>query len=119
MVEMTTYVCGGWKLLKISELQTKDVININDGRNLGAVCDLEIDLRRGRVEAIVCPGQGKFFGLFSSGDEIVIPWNHIIKIGSDVILVRLDEAIYSIEGKPRSHKEDSGQIYKPYTHQDD
>lgn len=81
-------------MLKISEFQTKDVVNVIDGKKLGTVVDLEIDLHQGRVDAIVCPGAGKFFGLFSSGQDIVIPWRNIIKIGRDVILVRLDEREY-------------------------
>jgi len=82
-------------MIKISELQTKDVVNIVDGRNLGTIQDLDINLELGRIDAIICPGQGKLFGLFSTGKEIVIPWRNIVKIGDDVILVKLDMAQYS------------------------
>lgn len=76
-------------MIKISELQTKDVVNVTDGRKLGQVSDLEINLSCGRVEAIVVPTSNKRFNLFSNEDAYVIPWRHIVKIGSDVILVRL------------------------------
>ncbi|MBA4601150.1 YlmC/YmxH family sporulation protein [Thermoactinomyces mirandus] len=76
--------------MKISELQAKDVVNIADGRKLGQIYDLELDLRRGAIRAIVVPGESKWFGLVSGGHEWVIPWRQIVKIGSDVILVRLD-----------------------------
>lgn len=76
--------------MKISELQAKDVVNIADGRKLGQIYDLELDLRRGVIRAIVIPGESKWFGLVSGGHEWVIPWRQIVKIGSDVILVRLD-----------------------------
>ncbi|MFC7442338.1 YlmC/YmxH family sporulation protein [Laceyella putida] len=77
--------------MKISELQAKDVVNIADGRKLGQIYDLDLDLRRGVINAIVVPGESKWFGFVSSGHEWVIPWRQIVKIGSDVILVRLEE----------------------------
>ncbi|MFM1650516.1 YlmC/YmxH family sporulation protein [Brevibacillus sp. B_LB10_24] len=80
-------------MVKISEFQTKEVVNILDGKRLGQISDLEIDLRQGRVEAIIIPGPGKFLGLFSSGNDYVIPWRNIVKIGKDVVLVRLEEAL--------------------------
>ncbi|MCF6094737.1 YlmC/YmxH family sporulation protein [Microaerobacter geothermalis] len=77
-------------MLKISEFQTKDVVNIIDGKKLGQVSDLELDLKNGRIEAIVVPGPGKFLGFFGGGNQIVIPWRNIVKIGMDVILIKLD-----------------------------
>ncbi|WP_202077014.1 YlmC/YmxH family sporulation protein [Caldalkalibacillus salinus] len=105
-------------MLKISEFQTKDVVNVMDGSKLGTVSDLEINLKHGRVDAIVCPGPGKFFGLFSSGQDIVIPWNQIVKIGSDVILVRLDETPYALDDNESKHKEEHHDppVYRPYSH---
>ena len=75
--------------MRAGELQTKDVINIVDGRKLGSIGDLEIDLETGFVRALIIPPEGKFFGLFSKGDEVVIAWDQIVKIGSDVVLVDL------------------------------
>ncbi|MEX2462505.1 MAG: YlmC/YmxH family sporulation protein [Paenibacillaceae bacterium] len=77
--------------MKISDFQSKDVINIVDGKKLGQVSDLELDLRQGRIEAIVVPHQGKFFGFFGGGTDVVIPWKNIVKIGLDVVLVKLDD----------------------------
>jgi YlmC/YmxH family sporulation protein len=80
-------------VVKISDFQTKEVVNILDGKRLGQIADLEIDLRHGRVEAIVVPGPGKFLGFFASGNDYVIPWRNIVKIGKDVVLVRLEETL--------------------------
>lgn len=77
--------------MKISDFQTKDVINIIDGKRLGQVSDLELDLRQGRIEAIVVPSYGKFMGLFGGGSDLVIPWRNIVKIGSDVVLVKMED----------------------------
>ncbi|MGO0062052.1 YlmC/YmxH family sporulation protein [Brevibacillus fluminis] len=80
-------------MVKISDFQTKEVVNILDGKRLGQIADLEIDLRQGRIEAIIVPGPGKFLGFFSSGNDYVIPWRNIVKIGKDVVLVRVEEPI--------------------------
>lgn len=80
-------------MVKISDFQTKEVVNILDGKRLGQISDLEIDLRHGRVDAIIIPGPGKFLGFFSAGNDYVIPWRNIVKIGKDVVLVRLEEPI--------------------------
>lgn len=78
--------------MKISDFQTKDVINIVDGKKLGQVTDLELDLRQGRIDSIVVPQFTKFLGIFGNGGtEVVIPWRNIVKIGADVVLVRMDD----------------------------
>lgn len=78
--------------MKISDFQTKDVINIIDGKKLGQISDLELDLRQGRIDSIVVPAATRFFGMFGGGTDIVIPWRNIVKIGADVVLVKLDDA---------------------------
>lgn len=74
-------------MIKTSELKQKEVININDGRRLGLVADVEINMETGNLEAIIIPAGGKFLGFFSKENDIVIGWNNIKKIGVDVILV--------------------------------
>ena len=74
-------------MVKISEIKQKDVININDGRRLGVVYDVEIDMEKGKIDALVVPGTGKILGLFSKESDIVVSWENIKKIGADVILI--------------------------------
>ncbi|GAA0135877.1 hypothetical protein YSY43_27170 [Paenibacillus sp. YSY-4.3] len=76
--------------MKISDFQTKDVINVVDGKRLGHISDLELDLQQGVIEAIVVPVNTKFMGLFGGGSDLIIPWKNIVKIGSDVVLVKMD-----------------------------
>jgi YlmC/YmxH family sporulation protein len=73
------------------DLKQKEVINISDGKRLGFVSDVEIDLETGRVDAIVIPSGGRFLGLIGRDNEFIIPWEKIKKIGEDIILVDLDE----------------------------
>ena len=75
-------------LVKISEFQIKDVVNVSDGKKLGNIGDIEINLSTGKIEAVIVTGNGKVLGFFGREEDIVIPWKNIIKIGQDVILVR-------------------------------
>lgn len=74
-------------MVKISELKQREVININDGKRLGIVYDVEIDMEQGKVDALVIPGTGRVMGLFSRESDIVVSWESIRKIGTDVILI--------------------------------
>ncbi|WP_108669774.1 YlmC/YmxH family sporulation protein [Peribacillus acanthi] len=74
-------------MVRISEFQVKDIVNIGDGKRLGTIVDLDIDPTTGKIEAIIVSGSGKLLGLFSREEDIIIPWNKIKKIGADVVLV--------------------------------
>ncbi len=76
-------------MVKTSELRQKDIINISDGRRLGVIGDLEIDLEQGAVTALVVSGSARMFGFFGKDKDMVIPWMQIHKIGEDVILVEI------------------------------
>jgi len=76
--------------VKASDLRIKDVINVLDGRRLGGLIDVELDHDTGKIKSIVVPGPTKLFGLMGGGGDIVIPWEHIRKIGPDCILVEWD-----------------------------
>ncbi|HZG70827.1 MAG TPA: YlmC/YmxH family sporulation protein [Chondromyces sp.] len=75
-------------MVRISEFQIKDIVSVSDGKKLGNITDIDINLDTGKIEAIVISASGKFLGLFGKEDEVIIPWNQIVKIGEDVILVR-------------------------------
>ena len=81
--------------MRISDFQSKEVINVLDGKRLGNICDLEVDLHLGRVDAIIIPGSPKFLGLFGSNSDLIIPWHNVVKIGSDVVLVEVHEVTRS------------------------
>ncbi|MCM2533490.1 YlmC/YmxH family sporulation protein [Neobacillus pocheonensis] len=75
-------------MVKISDFQIKDVVNIADGKRLGNIGDIEINLTTGKIDAVVITGSGRVLGFFGRDEDVVIPWKNIIKIGQDVILVR-------------------------------
>lgn len=77
-------------MVKATDLREKEVINVKDGTRLGLISDIEVNLEKGFVEAIVLPGPGRILGLFGRNQDYVIKWQNILRIGSDVILVDLN-----------------------------
>lgn len=77
-------------MISTDKLKNKEVINIADGRSLGFVYDIEVDLEKGVIDGIVIPGQRGFMGFFSKGEgDTIIKWDKVRTIGDDVILVDL------------------------------
>lgn len=77
-------------MLSTEEIKNKEVINITDGRSLGYVGDIEVNLEFGKIDGIVLPAEKSFFGFFSAGaPDVVIRWENIRTIGDDVILVEI------------------------------
>ena len=75
---------------KYSDIRQKEVVNLKDGRCLGAVEDLLIEICSGRITGFIVHPVGKLCSFLKRGEEIVIPWCNVLKIGSDVILVETD-----------------------------
>lgn len=71
------------------DFKHKEVINITDAKKLGYVQDVTADLKTGVITSIIVPGCNKMFNIFSSNNEIVIPWEKIKSIGDEVILVEI------------------------------
>lgn len=75
------------KMISTQDIKQKEVINIYDGKSLGFVEDLEVNLEKGTIEGIIVPMQRSFFSFFGRSEEQVIKWRDIKRIGDDVILV--------------------------------
>ena len=80
-------------MVRISDFQLKDVVSVSEGKKLGNIGDIDINLSTGKIEAIIITGGGKMLGFFGKDEEVIIPWRNIVKIGSDVILVRYQSKI--------------------------
>lgn len=72
--------------MRLSEIQNKDVINLNSGMKVGNIIDIKINSETGKIESLILERK-KFSSIFNSNDEIEIYWTQINKIGEDVILV--------------------------------
>ena len=71
----------------LSDLQTKDIINIKDGNNLGRIVDAKID-NTGKIIYLVAE-ERKLMRKVTRGGEVSFNFEKIKKIGEDVILVDL------------------------------
>ncbi|HON43486.1 MAG TPA: YlmC/YmxH family sporulation protein [Bacillota bacterium] len=74
-------------MLRASELRVKEVVSVNDGKRLGYIFDLEIDMDTGKILSFVIPGGGRILGFLGRGGELVLDWENIRKVGRDVVLV--------------------------------
>ena len=72
---------------KFTDLHRKEVICVSDGRRLGYISDVCVEIPTGNIVSIVVPGPCKFFGLFGRRDDYIIPWSCIRRIGPDIVLV--------------------------------
>ena len=75
---------------KFTDLHCKEVICVSDGRRLGFISDVLIQLPKGEVTAIVVPGRSKLGCLGPPRDDYVIPWGKICRIGPDIVLVDIE-----------------------------
>lgn len=76
--------------MRICELREKEVVNVCDGEKLGNVCDVDFDLRTGKICSLIVPGPCKIFGILGRDNEYIIPYECVKRIGSDVILVEVN-----------------------------
>ena len=74
-------------IIKMSELRCKEVICVSDGRRLGFVEDVRIELPEGKVVAVIVPCPCRLFPLPGRREDYVIPWSCIRRIGPDILLV--------------------------------
>ena len=75
--------------MRLSDLQNKDIVNMIDGRKIGNIIDININLE-GKMESLIVEKSKFLVSMISTKDEIEVKWDKIEKIGEDVILVKLN-----------------------------
>lgn len=73
--------------MKVSELQRKDIININDGKIVGRIIDVLINESDGSLDGFVIEKSKYIRSIFTNEEDTIIKFNQIKKMGSDVILI--------------------------------
>lgn len=72
-------------LYSVNAIRSMEVVDISTGSKLGYVRDYKVDLSTNKVVSIFLPSTSK--GWFAKEDDIEIPWEKVIKIGVDVLIV--------------------------------
>ena len=73
--------------MRISELQSKDIVNVSDGKNIGRIIDIDIN-DDGSINYLIVESKKFVKRISLSNSEISIKMTEIVKIGKDVILVK-------------------------------
>lgn len=74
--------------MRLSDLQSKDIVALEDGKKIGNIIDVSID-EKGNMVALIIQKSKFLNNIFSSQNEIEIKWSQVKKIGEDVILVNM------------------------------
>ena len=72
--------------MHMSELQTKEIIDISSGKRVGNISDLIVDSKGNITKLLLDKRIGKRL-LVNYKEDTELSWSQIIKIGDDIILV--------------------------------
>ena len=51
--------------MRLSDLQNKDIVNVNDGKNIGSIIDVKIDETSGNIVSFIIEPNKNFFKLIA------------------------------------------------------
>lgn len=68
----------------LSELQKKEIIDINSGKRIGIIIDVVVS-QEGTVKSLIV--EERKLKRFTANEERTINWQQIVKIGDDIILI--------------------------------
>ena len=57
------------------------------GENLGRIDDVVFDEHGARLQSVILRGRAHCFGLLGSDEDLILPWESVKTIGTDVIMV--------------------------------
>jgi YlmC/YmxH family sporulation protein len=71
--------------MRLSDLQTKEIINMSTGKRLGLIIDVIVD-NSGFIKSLIL--EEKKGRRIAGREEYELDWKQIAKIGDDIILVK-------------------------------
>ena len=75
-------------MMRISDIMEKEIINVKNGKKLGFITDIDLDVENGKVSSFSKTGSSGNF--FYRGAEIdTVYWKDILRIGCDTIIVSI------------------------------
>ncbi|EKQ53737.1 MULTISPECIES: YlmC/YmxH family sporulation protein [unclassified Clostridium] len=79
------------ELHSLNAMRNMEVIDILTGTKIGFIKDFKINCDDNKIVSLILPGEIKSW--FAKEDEKEILWKDIVKIGTDVILVKAKEKV--------------------------
>ncbi len=71
--------------MRLSDLQTKEIINVTTGKRLGIIIDVIVDTN-GTIKSLIL--EERRSRRLAPKEEYELDWKQISKIGDDIILAR-------------------------------
>ena len=77
-------------MLRSFDLKQKRVIDVKTAETVGFIRDMDIDIETGKIRSVTIPQKG-VFGAFLPGKNITVPWEHVVAIGSEFVIIKQQE----------------------------
>ena len=78
--------------MRLSELSGKEIVDVKRAERLGVLGQTDLEISEdGQILALIIPSV-KWFGFKRNGNEIRVPWRHIKKIGTDMIIIDIPDS---------------------------
>lgn len=74
-------------MLRNFDLRQKKVIDIDTAELVGYIRDMDIDVETGRINSVTVPS-GSVLKVFGIGRSITVPWDRVMAVGREYILVK-------------------------------
>ena len=75
-------------MMRISDIMEKEIINVKNGKKLGFITDIDLDVENGKVSSFSITGSGGNF-FYRGAESDTVYWKDILRIGCDTIIVSI------------------------------
>ena len=84
-------------LYSINAIRSMEIVDFNRGKKVGLVQDIKIDMENSKIVSLLLPvTKGTWF---SKTEWLEIPWERVVQVGEDIILVDINWMDESEVGK--------------------
>lgn len=73
--------------MKNFDLRQKKVIDADTAEVIGYIRNMDIDFDSGKIRSVTVPQKG-FLGICGLGRNVTVPWERVLAMGSEYVLVK-------------------------------
>ncbi|MBR5809729.1 MAG: YlmC/YmxH family sporulation protein [Clostridia bacterium] len=77
-------------MLKNFDLRQKRVIDVDTAEAVGFIRDMDIDFETGKIRSVTIPQKG-IWGILSGSKNVTVPWERVVAIGNEFVIVKQKE----------------------------